>query len=119
MNNDFQTIKRLVDFGMDSSAATHLVGTMNSLMSSMSIPGSMQEHNHLNNNSQPDASNYWYIKNDSAIHGPYVEKEILTLLLNKTITKDSLMWKYGMPFWAKASSLSEITHLVALLPPEI
>ena len=119
MNNDFQTIKRLIDFGMDSSVATHLVGTMNSVMSNMSIPGSMQEHNQINNNNQSNASSYWYIKNDSAILGPFVEKEILTLLLNKTITKDSLMWKYGMPVWAKASSLSEITHLVALLPPEI
>lgn len=119
MNNDFQTIKRLVDFGMDPSVATHLVGTMNSLMSNMSIPGSMQEYCQMNKNNLFDASSYWYIKNDSAILGPFVEKEILSLLLNKTITKDSLMWKYGMPIWEKASSLSEITHLVALLPPEI
>lgn len=118
MNNDFQTIKRLVDFGMDSSAATHLVGTMTQLLSKMAIPGSMQDFIQNNRDNLLPATSYWYVNNDSIILGPYVEKEILSLLLNGTITKDSLMWRYGMQHWEMASTLSDITQLVALLPPE-
>jgi len=49
--------------------------------------------------------------------GPLHESEILQLINQKRITKDTYVWYPGLSQWAKAMDVPSVLKLVALNPP--
>lgn len=113
--NDFQynSIDRLVEFGLGMSIAQQMVATMNQAMNQMQIPGQQMPQPAL----QPTRE--WYVAADGEANGPFTENEIKQKLLHKQINKDNLVWTKGMPSWAVASETPAFLALLTQLPPAL
>ena len=71
MNDDsFFSINRLVEFGMGMAVAQQMVNTMNSAMTNMHVPGSM-------NPMQTAAPQFYYAMIDSNQAGPFRSRNYL------------------------------------------
>ena len=111
MNDDsFFSIDRLVEFGMSIAIAQQMVQTMNSAMTTMHVPGSM-------NPMQTAAPQFYFAMIDDNQAGPFSEQELSRLIAEKKITKETYIWKPGLPKWEFAEKLPEVLKLVALSPP--
>ncbi len=111
MNDDsFFSINRLVEFGMGLAVAQQMVKTMNSAMSNMQIPGSM-------NPMQTTAPQFYYAMLDGNQAGPFSEQELSRLIADKKIVKETYIWKPGLSNWVIAEKLPDVLKLVALAPP--
>ena len=111
MNDDsFFSINRLVEFGMGMAVAQQMVNTMNSAMTSMHVPGSM-------NQMQTVAPQFYYVIIEGNQSGPFSEQELSRLITEKKVVKETYIWKPGLPKWEMAEKLPEILKLVALAPP--
>lgn len=111
MNDDsFFSINRLLEFGMSMAVAQQMVNTMNSAMTNMHVPGSM-------NTMQTAAPQFYYVMIEGKQAGPFSEQELSRLIAEKKIVKETYIWKPGLPKWEIAEKLPEILKLVALAPP--
>ena len=111
MNDDnFFSINRLVDFGMSMAVAQQMVKTMNSAITNMHVPGTM-------NPMQTVSPQFYYIIIEGNQAGPFSEQELSRLIAEKKIVKETYIWKPGLPKWVIAEKLPEILKLVALAPP--
>ena len=110
MDNSFFSMDRLVEFGLSMAVAQQMVNTMNQAMQNMYVPGAM-------NPMQPQASLSYYVIMDDKQSGPYSEQELLRLITDKKVTKDTYLWKPGMRDWEKIENVPDILILVALTPP--
>jgi hypothetical protein len=111
MNDDnFFSINRLVEFGMGMAVAQQMVNTMNSAMTNMHVPGSM-------NPMQTVSTQFYYAIIEGNQTGPFSEQELSRLINEKKIVKETYIWKPGLPKWEIAEKLPEILKLVALAPP--
>lgn len=110
MNDEsFFSINRLVEFGMGMAVAQQMVNTMNSAMTSMHVPGSM-------NSMQTAAPQMYYAIIEGNKAGPFSELELTRLIVERTIIKETYIWKPGMSKWEIAEKMPEILKLVALAP---
>ncbi len=113
-NNNFYSIDRLVEFGMSMSIAQQLVSSMNQTMQSMYIPGSAQTI------PQPQAVNHvYYVAIDGEQVGPLGDADLIKLIQQGTISKDTLAWMPGMPAWKPIEQVPAILRMVALTPPAL
>lgn len=111
MNDDsFFSINRLVEFGMGMAVAQQMVNSMNSAMTNMHIPGSI-------NQMQTSTPQFYYAMIDGNQAGPFSEQELSSLISEKKIVKETYIWKPGLANWEFAEKLPEILKLVALAPP--
>ncbi len=111
MNDDnFFSINRLVEFGMGMAVAQQMVKTMNSAMTNMYVPGSM-------NPLQTSAPQFYYAMIEGNQAGPFSEQELSRLIAEKRIVKETYIWKPSLIKWEIAEKLPEILKLVALSPP--
>lgn len=111
MNDDsFFSINRLVEFGMGLAVAQQMVQTMNSAMTNMHVPGSM-------NPIQTISTQLYYAIIEGNQDGPFSEQELSRLISEKKIVKETYIWKPGLLKWEIAEKLPEILKLVALAPP--
>jgi len=110
MNDDsFFSIDRLVEFGLGIAIAQQMVNTMNNALTYMHVPGSVPSM-------QPDMRFYYaVIENKQA--GPFTEQELIRLVNEKRISKETYIWKPGMSNWDLAGNVQDILKLVALAPP--
>jgi hypothetical protein len=114
MNDDsFYSMDRLVEFGMSMAIAQQMINTMNHAMTNMHVPGAM--------NTIPSAphNEIFYVILNEKSSGPFSGKEILDLILQNQINKDSFAWKPGMTTWKKIEEVPEILKFVALTPPKL
>lgn len=109
MENSFYSIDRLIEFGMGIAVAQQMVQTMNNAMQNMYVPGTM------NPMPQP-ISNIYYVILEDKQSGPYSEGELTRLIAQKTITKDTYIWRPGMHDWKTAENIPDVLRLVALSP---
>lgn len=107
--NNFESIEKLVEFGLSISVAQQMIRMMNTSMQSMYIPGQMV--------STP--SREWYLAEDGKSHGPYSEKEIIKMLNNNEITKDTFVWCAGMSVWKTAQETPEFLKILYQIPPTL
>ena len=111
-NNDFFSLDRLLEFGMGMGMAQQMINVMNQSMKSMYIPGSIQSM------PQPTASIY-YVAIDGRQAGPLSESELMELIREKKVSKDTLAWMPGMPTWQPIEQVPAILKLIALTPPPL
>lgn len=112
MNDDsFYSLDRLVEFGMGMAIAQQMVQTMNTAFANMPQAGAL-------NVSPPSTSPpVYFVIIDEKQMGPLHESEVLHLINEKRITKDTYLWHPGLSQWSKAMDLPQILKLVALNPP--
>jgi len=108
----FFSIDRLVEFGLGMGIAQQMVGMMNQYMQSMYVPGSIQSM------PKPMPQTY-YVVIDCQQVGPLNDSEIMQLITQKRITKDTLAWVPGMTAWKPIEQVPAILKVIALTPPPI
>lgn len=111
-NNSFFSIDRLVEFGMSLAVAQQMIQTMNKYMQEMYIPGAMNPMHE----SLPQA---FHVVLDGHQAGPFNDQEMMRLIGDHRITKDTLVWTAGMPAWQPIEKVPQVLRLVALIPPPI
>ena len=112
MNDDsFYSLDRLVEFGMGMSIAQQMIQTMNTAFANMPQAGAL--------NVSPASTNppVYFVMLDDRQMGPLHESEILQLINQKRITKDTYVWYPGLSQWGKAMDVPSVLKLVALNPP--
>lgn len=112
-SNDFFSLDRLLEFGLGMGMAQQMINTMNQSMKSMYIPGSIQSMPQ-----QPLASIY-YVAIDGQQTGPLRESELMELIRDKKVSKDTLAWMPGMATWLPIEKVPAILKLIALTPPPL
>lgn len=112
-NNNFFSLDRLLEFGLGMGMAQQMINTMNQSMKSMYIPGSIQSMPQ-----QPIASIY-YVAIDGLQTGPLRESELMELIRDKKVSKDTLAWMPGMATWLPIEKVPAILKLIALTPPPL
>lgn len=112
-NNDFFSLDRLLEFGLGMGMAQQMINMMNQSMKSMYIPGSIQSMPQ-----QPLASIY-YVAIDGQQTGPLRESELMELIRDKKVSKDTLAWMPGMTTWLSIEKIPAILKLIALTPPPL
>lgn len=112
-SNDFFSLDRLLEFGLGMGMAQQMIDTMNQSMKSMYIPGSIQSMPQ-----QPIASIY-YVAIDGQQTGPLRESELMELIKDKKVSKDTLAWMPGMATWLPIEKVPAILKLIALTPPPL
>lgn len=108
MYNSFNSIDRLMEFGLSMAVATQMVNTMNSVMSDMTFAGQNSSLNTL-----PTQEEY-YIVFDGKMCGPMCENELITLVKNGSLTKDTLCWTTHLTGWTCAKDIPQILKLILL-----
>lgn len=111
-NNDFFSLDRLLEFGLGMGMAQQMINMMNQSMKSMYIPGSIQSM------PQPITSMYYVAINGQQI-GPLNESELMGLIRDKKVSKDTLSWMPGMTTWLPIEKVPAILKLIALTPPPL
>ncbi|GHV89843.1 hypothetical protein AGMMS50268_03460 [Spirochaetia bacterium] len=111
---NFYSVDRLVEFGMSVAIAQQMVKSMNETMSNMQIPGSMNSFFAQNSTAPPSV---YYAIIDNNQEGPFSETELVRLIIDKKIVKETYVWIPGMKNWQLAENVPAIIKLVALTPP--
>lgn len=110
--NSFYSIDRLMEFGLGMAMAQQMVKMMNQTMSSMQVPGS------ISTMPQPQPITI-YIAADGQPVGPLSEQELMNLVMQRKVTKDTLAWMPGMPQWQPIEQMPAILKIIAIAPPPI
>lgn len=108
----FFSIDRLVEFGLGMGIAQQMVGMMNQYMQSMYVPGSIQSM------PRPIPSIY-YVAIEGQQIGPLNDCELIQLITQKKVNKDTLAWIPGMQTWKPIEQVPEILKVIALVPPNL
>ncbi|MDR3680049.1 MAG: SPFH domain-containing protein [Flavipsychrobacter sp.] len=73
-----------------------------------------------NNVPPPLAASVQYFTGvDGKQAGPFDVAQVQQMIQNRTLKRDTLMWKAGMAGWAAADSISELAALFSNMPPPI
>ena len=112
-NNDFFSLDRWLEFSLGMAMAQQSINMMNQSMKSMYIPGSIQSMPQ-----QPLASIY-YVAIDGQQTGPLRESELMELIRDRKVSKDTLAWMPGMATWLPIEKVPAILKLIALTPPPL
>ena len=115
MNNDnsFNSIERLMEFGMSMAVAQQMMQTMNHAMQNMVTP-----QFHQVNVPMPKPVQFYALVNDIP-QGPFTEQELSGHILANRVAKETLVWLRGMPGWMQAQQVPEVAKLFTLMPPPI
>lgn len=115
MNNDnsFNSIERLLEFGMSMAVAQQMMQAMNHAMQNITTPQFKNVNMPL-----PQATSFYALVNDIP-QGPFTEQELIGHILANRVNNETLVWLNGMPGWMQAQQVPEVAKLFALMPPLI
>ena len=114
--SSFYSIDRLVEFGLTLGVATQMASSMNASLQAMQIPGA---RNPMQPNALTEDQPLFYAVLDGKSVGPLAISELSRLIAEKRVTKETYVWKPGMPDWQLAENVPEVLKLVALTPPPV
>jgi hypothetical protein len=112
-DNNFNSIERLMEFGMSMAVAQQMMQTMNHAMQNMTTPQFRNVNVPL-----PQSTQFYVLVNDIP-QGPLTEQELKGHILANRISKETLVWINGMPGWMQAQQVHEVCELLVHLPPSI
>jgi hypothetical protein len=107
MNDDFDAVDRLVEFGLGAAVARQMVGSMNVAL--------RRQAAQIEAGKQAAAGVWVAIEGQRA--GPFDEAELRTLIMNGRVTKSTQVWRPGMAQWQAVENTPEVLRLVVLAPP--
>lgn len=102
MNNNLDTIDKLVEFGMGLALSQQM---MNTLKQTTPPPSNL---------STPQTEYVYYAIINARQLGPLTVEELAKLISDKQITTETLMWYPGMPAWSPAKEIREVNKLLLL-----
>jgi len=109
MEQHYDSIDKMMEFGLSMAVAQQMMNTMNSAIGGMSVPTVQVQAPQL-----PGKTPQYYAVLDDNVSGPFSEEELKSLVAYGKLTGESLMWRNGMSQWSKASTLPEINKLLLL-----
>jgi hypothetical protein len=109
-DSNFFSINRLVEFGMGMAVAKQMVKTMNQSMTEMHVPGAM-------NSIEKKQEIFFYAMIEGKQAGPFSEKELMHLIAEKKVVKETYVWMPSLSNWKMAEQVPKVLRLVALAPP--
>jgi hypothetical protein len=112
-NWNFNSLDKLLEFGMSMAVAQQMMQTMNNAMNQMQTP----QFNSLNMDI-PKPKLIYALVNDIP-QGPFTENEIISHIIANRINKVTLVWLNGLPGWMQAEQIPEVNKLFALVPPPL
>ena len=114
--SSFYSIDRLVEFGLTLGVATQMANSMNAGLQAMQIPGA---RNPMQPNALAEDPPRVYAVLDAKPVGPHAPSELSRLIAEGRVTKETYVWKPGMPNWQLAENVPDVLRLVALTPPPV
>lgn len=111
-DNFFNSIDRLVEFGMGVAVANQMITTMNACIGGMRVPGA-------DNPMTSTRQLYYFVIDGKTQIGPCDETEVSRYIELGKLTPDTLMWRRGLNGWVTAKNLPEINKLFMLYPPPV
>lgn len=109
----YDPMERMIEFGLGSAMARHMINTMNASMLGMYVPGAASTI------PQPQSLTNIYVAIDKSPVGPLTEKEFGALVSQGKVSKDSLVWIPGMLSWKPLEEVPQVLKIVALTPPPL
>jgi hypothetical protein len=112
--SNFYSMDRLIEFGMGMAVARQMVRSMNETMATMRVPGA--------GNPMPQSApvqRIYYAVLGGKQAGPFSETEIVRLIADKKLSKETYVWYPGLAAWKTAENVPEVLRLVALTPPPL
>ena len=112
-DNNFNSIEKMMEFGMSMSIAQQMMQTMNHAMSQMQTP-------QFNNVNMPvPAPKQFYALVNYIPQGPFSESELTGHIVAGRVQKTTMVWIQGMPSWMPAEQVMDVNKLFGLIPPPI
>lgn len=112
-DNNFNSIERMMEFGMSMSVAQQMMQTMNHAMSQMQTPQFKNV-----NVPVPVAKQFYALVNEMP-QGPFTESELTSHIMAGRVEKSTMVWLQGMPSWMPAEQVLDVNKLFSMLPPPI
>ena len=105
-HDSFFSVDNLVEFGISMAMAQQMVGMFNQSMQQAMAPAAVPA-------SAPKETLY-YIGMEGKPVGPLHETELIQLIRNRQVNKDTLVWMQGMPSRKAIQDVPAVLKLVAL-----
>jgi len=109
---NFFSVDRLVEFGLSLAVAQQMVDAMNVAISKMHIPGVCSPQ-------VLAPPSVFYVVIEDKQYGPLSEHELLRLIGERKLVKETYVWTPGMPRWEIAAKVPDILRMVGLCPPPL
>lgn len=107
----FNMAAMMASMAVGGAVGQNIAGSMNNMMAGMNQP----VQNGITPPPVPGVS--YYVAMNGQATGPYDLNTLRQMMTAGQFTSDSLVWKIGMPEWAKASSVDEMKQLFPDIPP--
>lgn len=114
--SSFYSVDRLVEFGLSLGIATQMANSMNASLQAIRVPGA---RNPMMPNALAEDQPLFYVVLGGKSVGPLATSELSRLIAEGRVTKETYVWKPGMPDWQLAENVPDVLGLVALTPPPI
>ncbi|MBO7571365.1 MAG: SPFH domain-containing protein [Bacteroidales bacterium] len=105
--------------GMGFAMAGQMMNAMNPMQQQMyqqPQQGGYQQQQPVAPPPMPAQSTFFVAVNGQQ-SGPFDMNTLSSMVANGQLTKDTLVWKQGMPSWAAAGSVQELSSLFGAVPP--
>jgi hypothetical protein len=113
-NSTVFNVERLIEFGMSAAIAGQVIRNMNDTMAA-----TMQQWPSTMKIPQSPPSILYYAALEGKQAGPFSETEIVRLINDKKINRETLVWHQGMSAWKRAEDVPEVLRIIALSPPPL
>ncbi len=67
----------------------------------------------------PGAAVQFFVAVNGQQQGPFTQQNLQQMVQQGSLTRDTLVWKQGMPAWTKAADVSELSSLFGSAPPPL
>lgn len=111
--SNFFSMDKLVEFGLGIAISRQMVQTMNQTIANTQIEGTLSPYQ-VNS----DVIVYYFVISGNST-GPFSIQETISLMQQKKITKDTLVWKPGYSSWIIIENDPLLLKYIALQPPQI
>lgn len=111
MEDSSHFIEKMMELGIGMSMIKQMPGMIEGAMPKLGAVPQAQGQTSMPPPlpSQQEASTYIVAEGSQA--GPFTEQELVKLIQNDLLTKETLVWKAGMANWAPAAQVSDVNKL--------
>jgi hypothetical protein len=78
-----------------------------------------QQNQQGGQNPPPIPGNSYFVALNGQQQGPHSLQVIQQMVQQGSVTRDTLVWKQGMPAWTKASEAADLNSLFGAMPPPL
>lgn len=107
----FNMAAMMASMAVGGAVGQNIAGSMNNMMAGMN----QQVQNGMTPPPVPGVS--YYVAVNGQATGPYDLNTLRQMMTARQFTSDSLVWKTGMPEWAKAGTVDDMKQLFPDIPP--